>query len=446
MLAKILFKPDNPKLKNYLSVLYKTSNIPPEVPSEIDTILRQTELKFYNSIIQHFYKNTDYLKFKPDAKKINARVFFKYLPKPQKQFLHRIYHKFIKLPNFFKKGPVNKVNQLIQRVQFKTAKQCQTVCRSDCYRIEDQVRVELTPEERKQLGADFPCNEQNDKLQLFDMNGNVVPSSDLALYGCGCTCGNNKGGIQINETPVINFNINLENDQEAEDFRKFLQDDKFTEKLNGSNSIDLDKLKTQYAASKLSQVFELQMNHRVISNHNGLDNSELTSYDPKNPYVNQDYLTPKSVGLPDYDDHGQPLKLNKPFVINGNNVDLSDGSLPITNRFDINTDGYIQAIENDPTNLLTKNTYYLKQKNTSPIFMANNHNYPFYYPQNDNLIVELPTQEEIIRSQELQKTLNKEFSIDTANTPFKIFDTPSNLQNLSNIKTAYVRENDKRVI
>lgn len=471
LLAKILFKPGNQKLKSYLNVLYKTPGRPVS-PPVIDKILKQTELKFYNSIIQHFYKNTDYLKFKPDAKKINARVFFKYLPRPKRQYLHRLYHTFGGLAVFLKKGPVSKINHLIQRVQFKAGKVCKTTCEGKCFKIINGEKIELTKEEKIKYGANSPCDKTMADLRLFDGQGNVVPSAETALYGCGCNCGGGSGGVQINESPIINFNLNLENAEEIKDFEKFLSESDFVTKIKDSNAVDLKRLKQKYQTSNLEGQFEVNLIHKQKVFEEAEPNSVFNPGNPEDEFINQDFMTPDSIG--DYSDikfstqqinpeqdfltpdslglnhFGENIRSNKKKEMqqkqtihpNDLNPKLRDGSLKIPFLFGINSSGRIEPVENEPVEGKSKEYYLLKQKRPVPIVENSNAQYPFFYPESDRLMANSVDKRGVEGWGPFQQTLERRYPLNAQNFPVRRFNTPHNFGDLEKMR----RMNNKRII
>lgn len=415
-LAKVLFKPNNPELKSYLKVLYKKTNkIPPiEPPTNITEIIKNSEFKFYNKLIHLFDKNTNFLRFHPNAKKINARVFFKYLPKPKLSFLHRIYKKYGRVPVFMKKGPVEKVQGLIQRVQFKAVKKCQSKCVSKCYKIVDGVKTELTEEEKKEYKADFPCNENSVGLKLFDLNGNIVTSGEMALYGCGCNCGSGNGGVQINEKPTINFNINFENENEASQFEEFLKNSDFLTKIKDTNVIDMERLKEKYKTSKIDGIFDIDLLHKKAINIENFDengnNYQLD--DDKN------FLSPKSLGMSHLiDDSGVQIGDRAKFVLNGENYNFNEKSVKTPVMFGIKESGEIENIEDYGANQNGKETFTILQKPRT-FNMPRDQGYPLFYHVPKHVVAENLDDDELERANELQQTLKSRFPLNQSRYPY----------------------------
>lgn len=452
MLAKKLFKKPSPELEGYIKTLYPKPDCPdkprPPGPPEltkISEILRHDEFKFYNRVIKHFYKSTDYLKFNTDAKKINARIFFKYLPSTKRQFVHRVFDRFGAAPKkFVRLGPVSKLNGLIQRVQFKYQAKCQSSCKSSCYKIVGGQQVELTDDDRKKWGINFSCNQMTDQLKLFDTNGNIVPSADLALYGCGCQCGGGKGGVQINEKPTLNFNINFETDAEARDFEAFLKQSDFLTKIKDSSVIDLEKLKRKYQMSKLRGVYDLDMVHKSYAagkfDSDGFDTRGTG--DPAEQFTDIDYNTPMTVGMPEFDDFGRRIVPGQKFTVNGEEIMAGDGKVKIPFVFGVSPAGEVSKLRKisgddgdqyDFDDELTQRgdkrpgqQYVLSQKQGSPSVITQDAKYPIYYHLNDGVVGEGLDDEEMMRAQQLQETLRARYPMTAQNYPYKVTTTPFN--------------------
>lgn len=447
MLAKKLFKNPSPELRNYLKVLYtkpdcvtKKPVIDPPKVKEITEILKHDEFKFFNRVIKHFYKTTDYLKFSPDAKKINARIFFKYLPSTRRQFVHRVYNRFGAAPKFIKLGPVARVHDLIQRVQFKYQAKCKSSCKSQCYKIVGGKQIELTDEEKKAWGINFSCSQMTDQLKLFDTNGNMVPSAEMALYGCGCQCGGGRGGVQINEKPTLNFNINFENDAEARDFEEFLKNSDFLTKIKDSSVIDLEKLKRKYQVSKLRGVYDLDMVHKSYTGgkYDGDNFDTSGTGDPSQQFQNIDYNTPGTIGLPKFDDYGRIIQPGKKYVLGGQEVNPADGRLKIPFMFGVSPGGEITKLRkfangmefdeelNQRGDTRPGQELVLSQRRGAPAVVLSDANYPVYYHLNDGVVGEQLSPEETIRSQKLQETLKVRYPLTAQNYPYKGSTTPFN--------------------
>lgn len=471
LLAKRLFKNPPPDLKDYLKVLYQRpdcpppSKLPPPEITKITEVLKHDEFKFYNRVIKHFFKTTDYLKFNGDAKKINARLFFKYLPATKRQFVHRVYNRFGAAPKFIKKGPVASMHGLIQRVQYKYQAKCKANCKSQCYKIVNGQQIELTEEDKKKWGINFTCMQNSDILKLFDINGNFVASAEQALYGCGCQCGGGKGGVQINEKPVLNFNINFETEQEARDFEEFLRNSDFLTKIKDSSVINLEKLKRKYQASKLRGVYDLDMIHKSYVggkfDADGFDTSGTG--DPEQQYQNIDYNTPQTVGLPQYDDSGQKIIRGQRFRLNGQLQNPSNGAVHMPFMFGFSPTGEVTKLRKIPGKFgkadeydfedelqaagdkRTGQEFTLYQRKGSPSVITQDHTYPVYFPVKETVVGEQLSPNELIRGQRLQETLKTRYPLTANNYPYKSYSSPYNIGKPVGVFSAGVEQN-KRLI
>ena len=205
----------------------------------------------------------------------------------------------------------------------------------------------------------------------------------------------------------------------------------------------MNRLKQKYSTSKLESVFELGMTHKRKNVDGLLEESNAKSHDRLNPeeeFINQDYLTPKTVGMPEFDDNGKRIQGNQQFVLNGQKVDLDDGSLSIPFMFGINGNGDIGNVDGGVNG---NQKYVLKQKNINPSVIQNYSQYPIYYHVPDQVIGEVLDKDELVRSQPLQQTLERRYPLLKNNLPFKTYESPATLVNQRGVNANFVERREQ---
>lgn len=469
LLAKKLFRSKTPELEEYLKSLFlkgpppRPPNCPPHCPPDkkITEILWHQELRFFNRLIHSFYKSTSYLDRSPDAKKLNARIFFKYVPSTHRQFVHRVFNQFEHPMRFFRAGPVAKMGGLLHRVQFKYKAKCKMACKSTCYRIVDGEQVEITEEEKKSLGFKFDCNAASDPLRMFDLNGNLVPSGEPAQYGCGCDCGAGRGGgVQINSKPTFNLNFNFDNEREALAFQEFLKTSDFLTKIKDSNVIDLEKLKKKYGMSNLHGLYDLQLIHKSFLNAPQTDD-ELGpsdgSYAAGQPAEVITSTTPNNLGYDEFDDNLQRIQPGHVYTIGGQKHLAGDPEVRLPSMFAISPGGTIEHVRQrsaDPDDLVLEEdlpednvkTYrqvVLRPSRQGPTVIRQTNDHPIFFPVQDRVYAEQVPEDHRQQAEVLQQTLNNRYYLGNARARGT---TPHTLNQRPGLVETYGRKRNIRLI
>jgi hypothetical protein len=352
LLAKRLFKSTPPSLQSGLLFHYnRRKEITPPV---IDSLL-SSKYAFYDAVLKKFYKTTDYLDLHKDAKRMSARVFFKASSKPAKQYLKRVYTTYAKPELLISKGPILKVNAMIRRVQFKGKLKCKSSCVTKCYIIQGEERVEMTEEEKKKYAAQFDCSEESSELRFMDFNGNYVEDEQYAQVGCGCTCNKKNGGVMVNKSPLINFNFNFESEQDAHNFEDLLAQSQLFQDMQGSHSVDLNKLKELFKASRLNEMVDLKPSFTNFGNPelsviSFNDKSKGTPQNYQVRYANGNsagsYATPLNIGHEGFDGHGYRVEKESSTISGTGNFNPRDGSMTIPGGFRISKKGNVASVQN----------------------------------------------------------------------------------------------------
>ena len=373
---------------------------------------------------------------------MTGRFFLKHLPLPKREYLHRLYTKYKNLAKFTKQGPVLKLHSLIRRVQFKKTKKCESKCSSKCYKLIGDEKIELTEEEKKKYADLFPCKSNSQQFQFIDLNGKYVDSQDQASYGCGCNCGGGKGGIQINENPFFNFDIDIMNDKQLKELQQFLGTTKFAKRIPNTKDIDMDKLKKKYGTSKLGGMYNFSLKQNLKNRLPVYLNQKFNSqtYNGGQNQPHRDYNNPSNLGTPEYDDFNKKIRPGEPYVLNGRRVNPNDGNSRLPFLFKMNQEGNLETF-GDNKQEGRKKQYVLKAKDKYTGSISNEHNYPLYYSTNESLNAENLNSEQSKEMKGLQELLSKRYPIYKSNYPVPTHQSPATIMQNNNYQEfSYVQD------